>query len=116
MLTFLDCKQDNGLLSVASACADTPRFAYLVNATVRRLMRRGDWLGTVTPIQVCVRNGCVVFPRYVGTIRKLHASCQTLTPGNLWHQYLDPRDYGRGHTMAFTIIGFRTNSTPSAKP
>lgn len=101
MLTYLDCKQDEGLLSVAGGCSNASRFAYLVNASVRQLMRRGDWLGTVTPIQVCVKNGCLVMPRYVGAVRKLnlctrcvgHSGMRPVPLHNDWYQFIEPRSY-----------------------
>ena len=52
-------------------------------------MRRGDWSGTVVPMQVCAYSGCVVFPRFVGRIRKLNV-CRTPTPiQNQWYEFFD---------------------------
>lgn len=95
MLTFLDVKQSS-VLDVASVCADSPKFASLVNDSVRRLMRRGDWDGTITPIHVCVRNGCFVFPRYVGHVRKINRCNRELPVENLWYNFINRRDWHCG--------------------
>lgn len=89
MLTFLDCKQDDGIRNVAKACPDSPEFAQLVNKAVRKLMRRGDWQSTLTPAYFCVRNGCVVFDRYVGNVRRLNICNRTIPVHNMWGTYLE---------------------------
>lgn len=52
-------------------------------------MRRGDWTGTVVPIFVCVSRGCVVWPRYVGQIRRLNICNHRFTPiQNVWWDFI----------------------------
>lgn len=96
MLTFGDCKSDEGLLAVAGVCANTPRFAYLVNASVRRIERRGDWAGTIAPVQVCATRGCVSFPRYVGHVRKVNLCNRELPVKNPWYQFIEQRSWRCG--------------------
>jgi hypothetical protein len=56
-------------------------------------MRRGDWVGTVVRIQVCAKNGCVVFPRFTGQIRKVNLCSSPIAMRNLWWDFLsfDPK-------------------------
>lgn len=104
MITLLDTKNDEGILAVSGGCSNSSRFNYLINAATRQLMRRGDWVGTITPIHVCVRNGCLVFPRYVGSIRKLNlcsrrpnnGSMQAVPLKNEWFEFIEPRAFRHG--------------------
>lgn len=93
MLTFGDAKNDLGIQRIASYGPDSLDFAQLINSSVRRFMRRGDFPGSLVPIYVCMRAGCVVWPRYVQTVRAL-APCNTnVKPENMWGGFL-PRDMG----------------------
>lgn len=78
--------------SVANISGVDPRgtqFRNIVNAATERLMRRGDWVGMVLPIFVCVTRGCVVWPRYVGEIRRVNICKHAFMPTrNLWWDFL----------------------------
>lgn len=56
------------LQNVSGMCQDSQAFLNVVNEIQRRLMRRGNWWDTAYLIRLCVSAGCVVWPRYVGTI------------------------------------------------
>ncbi len=92
-------------------CANSTEFTAIVNEACQRLMRRGDWANLVVPIQVCALNSCVVFPRYVGQVRKVNLCNQPTTMRNPWYNFLtydNPRFYeGWGN-------GWATSSTYSA--
>jgi hypothetical protein len=100
MLTYLDV-QNSAVQRVAGYSPTSSDFADIVNEALRRLLRRGDWAGTVAPIQACVRRGCVVWPRYVGQIRKLNWCRRSWSCGgeriipveNLWYRFIEPRGY-----------------------
>jgi hypothetical protein len=89
MLTLGDCQNDLGLLRIASYCGTSPDFIDLINAATRQALRRGDWVGTVVPIYVCVTNGCVVWPRYVQTVRKLSFCRNPVKVQNPWYTYME---------------------------
>lgn len=89
MLVLQDAMDDLGIRRVASFCQTSLDFRDLVNSAQRRLLRRGDWVGTVVPIYVCVYNGCVVWPRYVQSVRKISACNQPLQVQNLWYNYME---------------------------
>lgn len=87
MLTLLEARQ-GPLKEVTGACTNSPQFRAQLNKATKRLMDRGDWVGTVVPIRVCVSAGCVVFPRYVGQIRQTNM-CSIPTPINsMWYEFL----------------------------
>ena len=108
MLTYKDV-QESDVQKVAGCSPNTSDFADVVNAAIRRLMRRGDWSGTVVPMQTCIRRGCVVWPRYVQQVRKINwcrrswawGGEQVLPLENLWYRFMEPRsyqhEYGRLH-------------------
>lgn len=93
MLLTLAEARNSALRNIAGACNNSPEFLQLLNEATRRLMRRGDWEGTVARIQVCARRGCVVFPRYVGRIRKINLCTHPIHMRNIWWDFLqyDPK-------------------------
>lgn len=87
MLTFSDLKTSS-LRKIAQTCPSSDDFADLVNQATRRLMRRGDWPGTVVPIYVCAMAGCVVWPHYVGQVRRLNICSQPISIRSMWYEFL----------------------------
>lgn len=85
MLTFKELK-DSSAANVAGVCVTSTEFAALANEVIRRLLRRGDW--SLVPIHVCVKRGCVVFPRYVGQVRKINLCHEPIPIRNVWYQFL----------------------------
>ena len=71
-------------------CTNTAAFFEMVNACVDELIVRGDWTDTVIPIRVCIKSGCVTWPRYVGAVRKMN-SCRhgIINMRNVWYEFLD---------------------------
>lgn len=106
--TLSQAKADD-LKTIAGACPNSADFIRLVNKATRQLMIRGDWKGTVVPIHVCVKNGCVVFPRYVGTVRKLnYCSHHPIHVNGLWWSFLEfdtYRSWCHPHTPAHYMTG-----------
>lgn len=88
MLRFGNIKNSSAI-NVSGVTPGSDEFKRLVNESTERLLRRGDFDGTVVPIQVCLtQSGCVVWPRYVGQIRKLNL-CKTGVPiHNVWYDFL----------------------------
>lgn len=54
--------------NISGACQDSQQFLDIVNEVQRRLMRRGGWYDTEWLVRLCLYNGCVTWPRYVGTL------------------------------------------------
>jgi len=88
VLKTLKEARESSLSSMAGACPLTPEFLRILNEATERLMNRGDWPGTIVPIQTCVYQGCVVWPRYVGTVRHINACNVPLPVQNMWTQFL----------------------------
>lgn len=96
-LTLGDLKQPSSPINrISGLCsASDSRFPSYVDEAVRKLMKRGDWASTVVPIQVCIRRGCVTWPRYVGSIRKMNLCGVPVPVTNIWSNYLDRDVYPR---------------------
>lgn len=93
MLTFGDALDDPGIIRVISYAPRSEDAKQLINSSIRRFMRRGDFSGSLVPIYVCMRGGCVVWPRYVQTVRALAPCNGNVKPENMWGSFL-PRDMG----------------------
>jgi hypothetical protein len=107
LLTFGEFKASRATI-VAGLCADSAAFNQLVNDATRRLMRRGAFYGTTQNIQVCVRNGCVTLPRYVGSILAVNVCGNPIASANNWFSFLrfDSRNHGScGSDAALTTYG-----------
>jgi hypothetical protein len=88
MLATLQEARQSGIAKIAGVDANGDEFVQLINDATRRLMRRGDWEGTIVPIQVCLIAGCVVWPAYVGQIRKLNVCNRPVEISNKWFSFL----------------------------
>jgi hypothetical protein len=100
MLTLGDCRSST-IVNIAGKCGSSFEFASLINEATRKLLRRGDWVGTVTPIQICVSKGCLVMPRYVQSVRKINTCHSKLPVGNLWYNFINARDWQGGRWGGF---------------
>lgn len=76
-------------------------------------MSRGDWDGTLGRMRICVTKGCLVFPRYVDTIRKLNVCREDYPIRNNWYEFLPVvGDQCRGTEYNLTVVGKTTTHTP----
>lgn len=93
MLTLAQCRKSS-ITDVANVGPTTQEFSDIVNEVTQRLMQRGDWVGTLTPVTLCTYGGCVVWPRYVGEVRAINV-CNKLVPiHNQWFDYLESKRNG----------------------
>ena len=90
--TFAEVKASR-VIQVASSCSDSDEFRSLVNEATDILLQRGDWPGTVVPARFMVRNGCIVWPRWVGRVRKINQCNVPMKVGNLWWDFVDRDAY-----------------------
>lgn len=63
-----DAKADRAIRIAAGACSNSADFVSLVNQAQRLLMKRGNWFGVTWLVKFCLRDACIVWPRYVGTV------------------------------------------------
>lgn len=87
MLTFLQLKESS-IVDIAGVTPSSPQFRTLANDVIRQLMRRGDWPGAIQPMYLCLKRGCVVWPREVGSIRRMNFCNQAVPVMNDWYSYL----------------------------
>jgi hypothetical protein len=101
---------------VSTVSPDSQAFSDITNDATRQLMRRGDWPGTVVPIHVCVQRGCVVWPRYVGEIRKMNMCRHGVEIHNMWFNFLPYNHRSRWEQNWWhDWIGGRTRAVASAR-
>lgn len=61
-------KSDRAIKIAAGSCSNSADFVALVNQAQRILMKRGNWFGVTWLVRFCLRDACIVWPRYVGTV------------------------------------------------
>ena len=88
LLSFRAAKDSNELANISGVCPSSEQFKSYLNQAVRKIMRRGNWFGTVQKIRVCVYDNCITWPRYVGTILANNVSGRHVPPQNLWWNFL----------------------------
>lgn len=93
-LTLGQCQNDKGLQKAANVCPTSEEFIDFVNSAGQRAKRRGDFIGTILPIFVCVRRGCVVWPRFVDSVRKINVCNQPVPVRNMWFEFLEKQTHG----------------------
>jgi len=90
--TFGEIKTSR-ILQVAASCSDSDEFASLVNEATDILMQRGDWPGTIVPMRLLVRQGCIVWPRQTLRVRRINRCSVPLKVGTIWFDYVDQENY-----------------------
>ena len=90
MLTLAQL-QTSSFQTASGFCTTNPDFLEIVNDVIPRLANRGDWPGFVMPVRLCISNGCVTFPRYVGQVRRMNACKSTIAMHNNWYEFLAPK-------------------------
>lgn len=87
-ITYGQFKQ-SAVMNIAGVSPGGTQFRQMTNASVERLMRRGDWNGSVVPIFVCVSRGCIVWPRYVKWPRYINVCNRSFVPiKNMWWDFI----------------------------
>ncbi len=87
LLTWKALK-DSYIPRTLALCPTADTFRDYSNEAVETLMTRGNWLGTVQKIAVCVYNGCVTWPREVGTILAMNFCNGTVPVWNNWFSFM----------------------------
>jgi hypothetical protein len=91
--TLGELKQSR-IKEIAQSCSTSDDFKSLINEATERLMSRGDWVGSLVPIQVCLtRDSCVVWPRYTGQVRRINYCGQHIKTRNEWFDFVGPEQY-----------------------
>lgn len=86
MLTVSEA-EDSRINRISGVCAGSDDWYQLLNDATRQLMRRGNFWGTVKVMRGCVYDGCLTFPRAVGTVLALNRCGASIPPKNQWYSF-----------------------------
>jgi hypothetical protein len=90
------------MISAAAVCPTSDAFRDYVNQATDMLMKRGNFWGTVQPLQVCVSNQCITWNRYVGTVLATNVCRSASRPQNNWSAFVPIGPMGiRGDGFGF---------------
>lgn len=87
LLTWRELK-DSYIPRALGLCPTDENFRDYANEGIEILMTRGNWLGTVQRIAVCIYNGCVTWPREVGTVLAMNFCNGTVPVWNNWFSFM----------------------------
>lgn len=90
LLTLAEVQASNAI-NIAGVPSSSAAFISLLNEATRRLLRRGDWEGTVVPMHLPVQRDVVIFPAFVGPggIRKILISQEHVPIRGMFYDFLD---------------------------
>lgn len=97
--------------NVLISCNNSPEGMQLVNDATERLLYRGDFPGTVLPIQIQVNQNVTTFPRIVGSVRNLRLCNHNVPVWNQWYRFL-PHRWGGPNLSLFGVGGCCGNFLP----
>lgn len=89
MLTLEDLQNSYELQEVFTVAPDDPRYTARINEATARLCVRGDFIGPIAVIRLCVNNGCVVWPRHVKSIRRINRCRHKIAHHGLWYDWME---------------------------
>lgn len=79
------------LKRIAGTCGSSDEFRDMVNEAMRRLDRRGSFFDSEHLMRFCVYNGCITWPRIVGTVLGARpCSCGSMDVRNNWYDVIGP--------------------------
>ena len=79
---------DSNIADVVNCDTSSPDFYKIINEVMRRLCRKGDWCGVLTPVRTCVQRGCVVWPRHVDQVRNISTCRGPIPVHGVYFDYL----------------------------
>jgi hypothetical protein len=87
-LTVLDLKNSR-IPAALGLClpSDNTRFLGWLNEAQERLLAYGRWWGSIVEAQFCTTEGCLVFPREVGTVEQIAICGYPVELANAWYEF-----------------------------
>lgn len=79
----------SAVAKATNLCATDTRVADYVNASIRRLLPKGMWVGTVRRYRICANNSCLTWPRQIGTIEAAAVCNSPIKIRNEWYEFLE---------------------------
>jgi len=86
-LTLAKAK-DSSIKNVSGVCVDKPGFLQQLNEATERLMTYGSFWGTTVKGKCCVNNGCISWPRQIGTLLATNIGGQNRPIANKWYEFM----------------------------
>lgn len=96
MMTLGQVKANQGILTVANVNASNPLFIGYINDAVRELMDAGNWWNTLVKAQFRAYQGCITWPRWVGTMIAVNINGRPVETVNRWYSFvpMERSDWG----------------------
>lgn len=86
-------------------------FLTICRDAVRQLMNRGAWFSTVAPLDACIRDNVVTWPRGTATILGLDINGHPTHVANLWYQFMQPNMHHNGWAREYRRRGWFGEAT-----
>lgn len=83
-----------------------PRVYLALNRSQYRMMSRGDFMGSIQVMKLCITSGCITTPRQIERIDAAKLSGQVLSVRNPWYDYIPPISNTCGNGVWFGHSGF----------
>lgn len=109
--TLEDARASDAFKDVSGVCSSSPEFVDLLNRSMRRLMKRGNWFGTEILARFCLYNGCLTLPRYIGTLLGLRFCNGEQRIRNHWYEIVGPHNCAT-HPGDFSRTTTEIGTTP----
>lgn len=87
MLTFGAARNARRLKQISGVCTTSQDFADILNDSTQALMERGSFWNTLRILRGCIYNGCITWPRQVGTVLAFDRCGQSVPPKNQWYGF-----------------------------
>lgn len=87
MLTLGAARNARRLKQISGVCTTSDDFRDILNDVVQVLMERGSWWNTLRVLRGCIYNGCITWPRQVGTVLAMNRCGQSIPPKNQWYDF-----------------------------
>lgn len=108
MITFRQL-QNGPCGRIAGLDVTSQDFLNYCRDSVRQLMQRGNWYGTVWSMDGCVKNGCITWPREVDTVLALNHCDHPTIMQNHWYRFMQPDSQCRRRLQGWYNNGWRGN-------
>jgi hypothetical protein len=110
--TLADARNSLPLKNISGVCSTSSEFVALLNEAMERLMDRGNWFDTEWIIRMCAYNGCITWPRYVGTVLGVKfCNMHNSDVRNNWFEIIGPRMCGSQWSPSHTVRDAGTGPT-----
>lgn len=79
----------SGLIaSTLGICPDDAQFVAYVNEATKRLINKGNWVGTYGKFTICTDSSCITWPRQLMTIESIAVCGQPIPVRNQWFEFM----------------------------